>query len=127
MRIRLVAVVLALLATGSAAPGQTPATGTLMREKLTHAERVLEAIMVSDYLMLQRHSQELARATQSPAWQVFKSPEYIRYSEDFLRAAQDLVNAAEQRDLDAAAFDYVTLTVSCYDCHRYIKRARLAK
>jgi hypothetical protein len=119
--------VLALLVTcGSAAPRQTPATGRVMREKLTHSQRILEAIMISDYALLERESAALSRATEAPGWSVLKSPEYLRQSDAFVRATRDLVDAAKQRDLDAAAMHYVSLTLSCYQCHRYLKNARIA-
>jgi hypothetical protein len=38
---------------------------------------------------------------------------------------QQLVQAAEERDLDAAAVHYAAMTMTCYQCHRYIKNARI--
>jgi hypothetical protein len=58
---------------------------------------------------------------------VLKTPEYSRQSEAFVRATEDLVAAAKHRDLDLAAMHYVSLTMSCYQCHRYVKNARIAK
>jgi hypothetical protein len=118
-------VVLAMSA-GSAAPGQTAGTARLMREKLTHSQKILEAIMTSDFAALEQHSVALARATESPAWSVLKSHEYQQQSTAFLRAIQDLVEAAKQRDLDAAGLDYVSMTLTCLQCHRSIRNARIA-
>jgi cytochrome c556 len=117
--------ILATTASGSAM--QTVATGRLMREKLTHAQRVLEALTTSNYALLASESAALSDATKQPAWMVLKAPEYKRQSDTFLRATEDLVVAAKYRDLDLAAMHYVSLTMSCYQCHRYIKNARLAK
>lgn len=124
--IRLALAVVLLMASGSPAPGQTPALGNVMREKLMHSQRILGAIMTSDYATLERESAALVRATESPAWSVLKTPEYRRQSEAFLRASDDLVQAAKQRDLDAAAMNYVSLTLTCFQCHRYVKDARIA-
>ncbi len=115
-----------LLTTGSGAAGQTRATGHVMREKLTHSQRVLEAIMVSDYALLERESEALLRATEAPGWAVLNSLEYLRQSDAFVRATRDLIEAAKQRDSDAAAMRYVSMTLSCYQCHRYLKNARIA-
>jgi len=52
--------------------------------------------------------------------------EYGRQSDAFLRATEELVAAAKQRDLDLAAMHYVSMTMSCYQCHRYIKNMRIA-
>ena len=98
-----------------------------MREKLGHAQKVLEAIMTSNYLMLDRESSALAKITDNPAWMVLKTPEYRRYSAAFMRAAQGLEAAAKDRDFDAAEVANQALMTSCYQCHRYIKNARLAR
>ena len=107
--------------------GQTPATGRLMRDKLTHAQRLLEALTTSDYALLERESDALTRIPSMQGWMVLQSPEYRRYSDAFLRATGDLNIAAKARDLDEAMMHYQTLTASCYQCHRYLKSRRLAK
>jgi hypothetical protein len=108
------------------ASAQTVATGRLMREKLAHAQKVLEAIMTSNYLMLDKESAALERVTEDPAWMVLKTPEYRRYSASFGRATQALASAARDRDFDAAEAANQSLMTSCYQCHRYVKNARLA-
>jgi cytochrome c556 len=116
-----------LLLLGSPAPGQTTATARLMREKLTHAQAILEALTTTNYDLLKSHSMELSRLTQAQGWEVLKGPEYRRYSERFVLATEGLIKAADDRDMDAAMNDYVSLTISCYQCHRYLHRARIAR
>jgi hypothetical protein len=106
---------------------QTPATGRVMREKLTHMQGVLESLMVSNAAVLRRESESLARATELPGWSVLKSPEYLRHSAAFTRETEGLIQAARQSDLDAAAVQYMAVTMTCYQCHRYLKGARLAE
>jgi len=108
-----------------AASAQTVATGRLMREKLAHAQKVLEAIMTSNYAMLDKESSALERVSEDPAWMVLKTPEYRRYSASFMRASQALVAAAKDRDFDAAEVANQSLMTSCYQCHRYVKNARV--
>ena len=122
---RLATILVLLALSGSAAPGQTVATGRVMREKLTDAQKILEALMTSDYMTLERHSADLARLTQTQAWSVLKSPEYARQSSAFVQAAEDLVDAAKRRDLDAAAMHFMTTTQTCFECHRYVKNSRI--
>ena len=106
---------------------QTAATGRFMREKLDHAQKVLEAIMTSNYAMLDRESAALEKVTNDSAWMVLKTPEYRRYSASFVRAAGNLAAAARDRDFDAAEAANQALMTSCYQCHRYIKNARLVR
>lgn len=112
---------------GPGVPAQTQATGRVMREKLTHSQRILEALMTSDFTLLERESAELQKVTESQAWAVFNSPEYIGHTAAFLRASRDLSAAAKARDLDAADLHYMSLTLSCFQCHRYVKIMRIAK
>ena len=124
--IRLFLVLFLVLLSGPAAPAQTPATKRVMREKLAHSQRILEAILTSNFALLDRESAALALATQSPAWMVLKGPEYLRQSEAFLKALKELQDAAKDHDLDSAVQRYTTLTMSCFGCHRYMKDRRLA-
>ncbi|MDP2318201.1 MAG: hypothetical protein Q8O42_02520 [Acidobacteriota bacterium] len=117
------ALVVAWLGTTAA---QTPSTGRVMRDKLTHTQKILEAIMVSDYEALDRESAALVRATELPAWSVLKSPEYLRQSAAFPSAIQDLRDAAGARDLDRATLEYMSLTLTCFQCHKHLKGLRVA-
>jgi cytochrome c556 len=111
---------------GAVAFGQTPATGRVMREKLAHSQKILEAILTSNFALLERESAALGRVTQAPAWTVLKGPEYLRQSEAFLKALRELRDAAREHDLDTAAQRYTVLTMTCFGCHRYMKDRRLA-
>lgn len=119
----MLALVVATLGTSSA---QTPSTGRVMRDKLTHSQRILEAILTSDFALLDRESAALVRATELPGWSVLKSPEYLRQSAAFTSAILNLREAARARDLDTASLEYVSLTLSCFQCHKHIKGARIA-
>jgi hypothetical protein len=115
-----------LVVGGAPSAGQTAATGRIMRDKLTHAQAVLEALTTSNYEMLKSHSTALSKATGQAGWDVLRTPEYRRYSETFLRVTEDLVRAADARDMDLAMTHYTAMTNSCYQCHRYIRNARIA-
>jgi hypothetical protein len=124
---RLLLILLMLVLTTPALPGQTPATRRVMREKLTHSQRILEAILASDFALLERETAALTRVTETAAWQALKSPEYLRQSEAFLSANRALSQAARERDLDGAAKLYSSLTLTCFACHRHMKDSRLAR
>ena len=125
-RIRLLLILSVIVASGVEVPAQTAATGRLMQAKLAHSQKILEAILTSDFALLDRESSALVQVTKSPAWSVLYSPEYIRQSGAFLRAIDDLRDAAKSMDLDGAASSYVSLTLTCFQCHRYMKNKRLA-
>ena len=108
------------------AAAQTTALERIMRQKLADAQGVLAAVVTSNWTELDRRSRALSKATDDPAWLVLRTPEYTKQSEAFLRAIDDLVDAAAHRDQDAAPLAYVAVTVRCVQCHRYVARARIA-
>ena len=126
MRRAVVAIVFAGLVLETGLEGQTTALNRVMRNKLADAQGVLAAVVTSNWAELERRSKALTAATDDPAWLVLKTPEYTRQSEAFVRAANDLVDAAARRDQEAAPLAYVALTMRCVQCHREVARARLA-
>ena len=129
MRMFWLLVLCAALVVGASAStaGQTTATRKVMRDKLELSHHVLEALMTSNLDVLERDSEALARITERPGWMVLTTPEYARYSRGFVAAAQDLAQAAQDRDLDATSLRYAAMTMACYQCHRYVKSTRIAR
>ena len=115
------------LAGGLASSAQARQLSQVMRVKLDYSKDVLEALVTSNWQQLDRASRDLAETSQSPAWQALTMPEYVRHTTAFLRATDDLIDAAARRDLEAASLGYVSLTTSCVSCHRYVARARIAR
>ena len=111
-----------------ASADQTPELNKIMRAKLGHAERILGAVVTSDWDTLDREGRALAAAVRDPAWgRTLIEPEYLRQSDAFSRALQDLIEASARRDLEAAGNAQLMLTASCVRCHLYISRNRRVK
>ena len=121
------AIVLAALCGLAAGPSQGPQMNRVMREKLGHTQKILEAVVTSDWVSLETHSRELERLTNDPRWTMLKLPEYARYSAAFVTAIQALHRAAAQRDLEQTPKAYIDVTLRCVDCHRYLARERIAR
>ena len=85
----------------------------------------MEAVVTSNWQLLDRESRDMALVVQDPAWSSLVMPEYIRHSEAFVRATSDLTEAAKLRDLESASLGLISLTTSCVSCHRYLARARI--
>ena len=125
MKTFVMALVLMVAAIGHA-NAQTTATARVMRQKLVDAQGVMAAVVTSNWAELDRRSKALAKATEDPAWLVLRTPEYAKQGEAFVRAVNDLLDAASRRDADGAPLAYVALTMRCVQCHRYVARARIA-
>jgi len=111
----------------AATSAQGPTLDRVMREKLVHAQKILEAVVTNDWVGLETHSRELEQLTSDPRWTVLKYPEYARHSSAFVRAIQTLHRAAAQRDLEETPKAYVAMTLECVGCHRYLARERIAE
>jgi cytochrome c556 len=125
-RIGGVAIAFFLLAAGLAS-AQTPRTAAIMREKLGHSQKILEALTTSNQALLLKESDALTRIAASPVWSELRTRELRVYTDNFLKAVADLDASAKRRDQDAAAVNYNALTMSCYQCHKHLKDARIAR
>jgi hypothetical protein len=115
-----------VLTFAGAAASQTARTARLMREKLQHSQRILAALVTSDYGLLQRETQALTVITQSPEWSALITPDLRPYTSEFTRGLADLSAASERRDYDAAGASYGALTASCIACHKHVAKSRVA-
>ena len=98
-----------------------------MREKLGHSQKILEALTTSNQPLLLTESEALTRIAASPVWNELRTRELRVYTDNFLKAVADLNASAKRRDLDTAAVNYTELTTSCYQCHKHLKGARIAR
>jgi hypothetical protein len=127
LAIRLTAALLLLaVAAGQSSSAQTARLKQVMRAKLEHSQGMLEAVVTSNWPLLDREARAMAAVTRDPAWAALAMPEYVRHSETFLRAVNDLIEASGSRDLEKASLGFMSLTTSCVSCHRYLARARIA-
>lgn len=104
-------------------PKKVPA---LMRDKLDHAQKVLEGLALNDPKLIAKHAEELIRISKEAEWKVIKTGTYEMHSNDFRRTAETLVKNANDKNLDAAALTYVEMTLSCMKCHKYVREVRMA-
>jgi hypothetical protein len=116
-----------MLLTAPAASAQTARTGRLMREKLQHSQRILQALTTSDWALLQRETQALTNVTRNPTWMELMTPELRPYTGAFQKALADLTSAADRHDYDSAGASYSGLTSSCFGCHKHVMNLRIAK
>ena len=98
-----------------------------MRVKLRHAQKVLEGLVLSDYEMIIKGSQEMSLLSLASNWQVLQTPEYIEYSRKFRTATDALSAAASKKNLDECTTAYNRLTLRCVECHKYVRDVRMAR
>jgi hypothetical protein len=99
-----------------------------MMKRLAISACVLGAVVTSNWTVLDRESRALALVVRDPTWgAALTEPEYLRQSDAFSRALQDLIEASAKRDLELASNAQIELTASCVRCHIDMTRRRIAK
>ena len=126
MRTKFVVVtLLALLAAGvimsSAQNKKSRATKEFMRDKLELTQGILEGLAVENFDLILSRSQRLSAMSQEVGWKVFENPDYEQQSIAFRRNVDALTKAAKNKNLDGATLAYVRVTMSCVECHKYVR------
>ena len=118
--------VLAVLAFGAASVcGQTPPTRReFMRTKLESSRKILEGLTLEDYDLIAKGAKELKALSRAAEWEVPTIPnadDYVVYTGEFQRLADELSRKAREKNLDGATLAYFRLTTSCVNCHKYVR------
>ena len=103
-----------------------PLTGkqVLMRDKLAYTNKALDGLAVEDFAKVVESAQMLRMISQASSWYVLDSDEYTRLSKNFQEQAADLGRHAKEKNLDAASLDYMRITLTCVQCHKYMREIR---
>jgi len=99
-------------------------TQQLMKKKLAHSQKVLEGIALNDFDTIAANARDLIQISKAVEWRALKSPQYEIFSNDFRRAADAMILAAKEKNLDGAALAYVDLTLTCVRCHKHVREVR---
>src|SRR6266851_6485835 len=108
-------------------PPQKDDVKEVMRSKLQHSQKVLEALVTNDFDALAKHADELVILSKKAEWKVLNNPKYELYSNDFRRNAEALIQNAKAKNTDGAALAYVDLTLSCVKCHKHVREVRMVR
>jgi hypothetical protein len=111
-----------ILLNDSSGQPQTPmGTKEFMREKLQHAQKLLEALALEDFDAIRTRAEKLSQMTRGAKWQAFQNPDYVEFSSAFRRQADTIAKAARNKNIDAATLGYMRMTGSCMDCHKFVR------
>jgi hypothetical protein len=95
---------------------------SFMQLKLDHTKEIMEGLATEDYEKIAKGAQALNALSLQSSWNAHTTMEYLDQSSDFRRSIHVLTKAAHEQNLDRAALGYVSLTVQCIECHRYLRQ-----
>ena len=103
------------------ATGQTSGTETIMRQKLTYAQAILEGVTREDYKKITDSTVPLLALTHRAEWNAIDRYDYLAFSMGFRQAVNDLADAAQRQNADGVAYSYMRMTMACVSCHRSLR------
>ncbi len=109
---------------GKAAPRTRPQT--VYAGKLGLSQSLLEGLVLEDFDKIGKAAESLSALSQAEQWRISNDALYKQHSAEFLRAAKQLTKGAKDSNLDAASLGFVKLTMSCVECHRYVRNELVA-
>lgn len=107
--------------------GQQKPLSVFMRKKLSASSMILEGLAVEDFSLVSEGARKLREMSQTEKWRVLNDPMYRQFSEEFLRITNKLTEAAKDEKLDTAALRWVDATMSCIECHQYVRKILITK
>jgi cytochrome c556 len=111
--------------TGAAEPQKgKDKTAKIMQEKLKTSQKLLEGIALADYDKITRSAEELIQLSKTAEWHVYQTPKYEMYSNEFRRAAENVIDKSKAKNIDGVTLSYFELTMSCVRCHTYVREVR---
>lgn len=98
----------------------------LMRKKLDSSLKMLEGLAVEDFDLIKQGADELGDITKAEQWRVSNDAMYRQHSQEFRSKAFQASRMAKKSNLEGAALSYVQVTLSCVECHKWVRAVLLA-
>ncbi len=94
---------------------------SLMQQKLSHAQALLEGLALEDFESIATHAQALQQISLQADWAGVPNKDYGEYGNKFREAASKTEKAATEGNLDSAAWQYMQVVVTCVECHKAVR------
>jgi hypothetical protein len=105
---------------------QKPSRSEFMRQKLNFSKDVLEGLALEQFTSIEKNARALRRLSEAAEWEVPTIPnatDYVALTTQFQREADELAKQAKERNIDAATLAYLKLTMTCVQCHKFVRFA----
>ena len=96
-----------------------------MRKKLAASNQILEGLCTEDMKLVAEGARTLQEMSEAERWHVTNDVMYKQFSNEFRQITKDLIKAAEDDKADRATLKWLDATVSCLDCHRFVRGIRI--
>jgi hypothetical protein len=107
-------------------PNPTHTRREFMRQKLDFSKDVLEGLSLEQYPAIERSAKALKKLSEASEWEVPTIPnagDYVVLTTEFQRNCDDLLKQAKARNIDGATLAYLKVTMTCVQCHKFVRFA----
>ena len=98
-----------------------PILARFMRQKLGASNRVLKGLVTDDFEEIEKGADALMKMSLAEEWRVSNDPSYARFSLDYQNTVRKLKAKAKKGTIDGSALAWVDVTMSCIECHEWIR------
>jgi len=113
-----------LHATRADQPAEKRTRAEFMRQKLNFSKDVLEGLALERFDTIEKSGKALKRLSEAAEWEVATIPnftDYVALTTEFQRHADELVKQAKKKNIDGATLAYLKITMSCVQCHKFVR------
>lgn len=97
-----------------------------MYQKLDRSSFILRGLMTEDFKLISENADKLLEMSHEEQWRASNDMMYLQHSGQFRSAVEDLRNKAEKHNIDGASLAWINVTMSCMQCHRWVRNVILA-
>lgn len=101
--------------------GATEKPAPLMHQKLDAMQGALRGIATNDFQQIRESGDLLQRISLIDQWIKYEDEEYGRMTQDFRRSVEQMIMAADVRNLEGATLFFQKSTTSCLECHTFMR------
>ncbi len=105
----------------TATDGVIEETEVLMRAKLSSSQKVLEGLLAEDFTLVAQGAKEMVHISEAAEWPRARDEVYEHYSTELRRQCIKLEDLAKKTNHEGAAFTYMQVTMTCINCHDYVR------
>jgi hypothetical protein len=106
---------------------KSPDLYAFMRVKLGWMDLILEGMLVDDFKKIEKGALKLKEMSNAEKWRVSNDLMYRNHSEDFEKRIDKLIKVAQEGEsLDKATLAWFDTTMSCIECHRWVRTMLIA-
>jgi cytochrome c556 len=124
----LIGLTFAAIAMSTIRAEQTPkrTRAAFMRQKLDFSKDALEGLALEQFAVIEKSAKALKVLSEAAEWEVPTIPnatDYVAMTTEFQRNADELLKQAKARNIDGATLAYLKVTMSCVQCHKFVRFA----